>query len=120
MHMVISHSVRFALSLAVHLQVLNMYMVMSNLLLRLLQVVFSPLRCDGVGLSDGEVMERLWSYLRHFSRMTKEMRPSHRTDVLCHALIYYGYKTKEKLGKHIDTRHMVGTSFSFEMCNPTH
>lgn len=74
------------------------YRVMSSLLLSSLQVVFSPLHCDGVGLSDGEVMERLWSYLRRFSRMTKEMRPAHRTDVLCHALIYYGYKTKQKLG----------------------
>ncbi|CAI8049128.1 hypothetical protein GBAR_LOCUS27057, partial [Geodia barretti] len=62
------------------------------------QIIFSPLRCDGLGLSDGEVMERLWSFLRRFSRMTKEMRPAHRTDVLCHALIYYGYKTKRKLG----------------------
>ena len=43
-------------------------------------------------------MERLWSFLRRFSRMTKEMRPSHRTDILCHALIYYGHKTKQKLG----------------------
>jgi len=47
-----------------------------------MQSVFSPLRCDGLGLSDGEVMECMWSYLRHFSRMTKEMRPAHRVDVL--------------------------------------
>ena len=33
--------------------------------------------------------------------MTKEMRPSHREDVLAHALIYYGMKTKEKLGRWI-------------------
>ncbi len=52
-----------------------------------------------MGLSDGETMEQLWSYLRHFSRMTKEMRPSHRIDVLSSALIYYGIQTKEKLGK---------------------
>jgi hypothetical protein len=62
-----------------------------------MEVVFSPLRCDGLGLSDGEVMERLWSFLRRFSRMTKEMRPAHRADILSHALIYYGYKTKQKL-----------------------
>lgn len=30
--------------------------------------------------------------------MTKEMRPSHRTDVLVHALLYYGCTTKRKLG----------------------
>ena len=51
-----------------------------------------------LGLSDGETMERLWSYLRRFSRMTKEMRPSHRVDVLTSALVYYGIRTKEKLG----------------------
>jgi len=63
------------------------------------QIVMSPLRCAGVGLSDGEVMERLWSFLRRFSRMTKEMRPSHRIDVLAHALLHYCYKTKQKLGR---------------------
>ena len=30
--------------------------------------------------------------------MTKEMRPSHREDVLAHALVYYGIRTKNKLG----------------------
>lgn len=43
-------------------------------------------------------MERLWSYLRRYGRMTKEMRPSHRTDILVHALVHYGRKTKAKLG----------------------
>ena len=44
-------------------------------------------------------MERLWSYLRRFNRMTKEMRPSHRVDILSSALAYYGIKTKHRLGK---------------------
>ena len=43
-------------------------------------------------------MERLWSYLRRFSRMTKEMRPAHRLDILAHALLYYGYMRKQTLG----------------------
>ena len=60
--------------------------------------MFGPLRCQGIGLSDGETMERLWSYLRRFGRMTKEMRPSHRTDVLVHALLHYCRKTKSKIG----------------------
>ena len=30
--------------------------------------------------------------------MTKEMRPSHRVDVLTDALLYYGRKTAERLG----------------------
>ena len=64
-----------------------------------MKILFGPRRCEGIGLSDGETMERLWSYLRRFSRMTKEMRPSHRIDVLSGALIYYGIKTKKKLGK---------------------
>ena len=59
----------------------------------------SPLRCPGIGLSDGEVLERLWSFLRRFRKITKEMRPSHRVDVITHALLHYGYKTKQKLGR---------------------
>ena len=38
-----------------------------------LQAAFSPLFVKGIGLSDGEVMEKLRSYLRRFTRMTKEM-----------------------------------------------
>lgn len=60
--------------------------------------MYSPLRVEGIGLSDGEVMERLWSYLRRYSRITKEMRPAHRIDVLTHALLYYGITTKKKQG----------------------
>ena len=63
-----------------------------------MQVLFGPRRCEGVGLTDGEMMERLWSFMRRFSRMTKEMRQSHRTDVLCSALVYYGMQKKKKLG----------------------
>ena len=62
-------------------------------------MVHGPLRCEGVGLSDGEGMERLWSYMRRFGRMTKEMRPAHRTIVLSHALVYYGINKKGKLCK---------------------
>ncbi len=62
--------------------------------------MYSPLRCEGFALTDGEAMERMWSYLvRRFSRMTKEMRPSHRTDIIIHALVYYGLRKKKSLGK---------------------
>ena len=57
----------------------------------------SPLRCPGIGLSDGEVLDSLWSFLR---KMTKEMLPSHHVDVITHALLHYGYKTKQKLGRY--------------------
>ena len=50
------------------------------------------------GLSDGETLERLWSYLRRFAPMTKEMRPSHRIDVLSDALKYYAHKSISGLG----------------------
>ena len=57
------------------------------------------------------MMERLWSYLRRFSRMTKEMRPAHRIDVLTHALLYYGIKTKQKLGQYINYRSCILTAY---------
>lgn len=66
-------------------------------------MLYSPTRCEGIGLSDGEVMERLWSFLRRFGRLTKEMRPAHRVEVLVHALVYYGMKRKNKLGMYIYT-----------------
>ena len=50
-------------------------------------------------MSDGEGMERMWSYLRRFSRMTKEMRPSHRIDVLTDAIVYYAQKSILNIGK---------------------
>lgn len=61
-----------------------------------LQVKFGPLRCDGIGSSDGETVEHLWSFLRPFKKMRKETRPSHRVDILTHALMYYGIKNKEE------------------------
>ena len=62
------------------------------------KIKYGPRRCAGIGLSDGEGMERLWSYLRRFCRMTKEMRPSHRIDILSGALEYYGTLKKNRLG----------------------
>ena len=76
---------------------LTIYNIVVFLCIYFMQIVFSPLCCDGLGLSDGEVMERMWSYLRCFSRMTKEMCPAHRVDVLSHALLYYGFKQSKNL-----------------------
>jgi len=70
------------------------------------QVLFGPQRCDGIGLSDGETMERLWSYLRKFARMTREMS-SHHLHVLTSALIYYGIETKDKLGMSMDISTVI-------------
>ena len=57
----------------------------------------SPRHLIGFGLTDGEGVERLWSYLRRFARMTKEMRPSHRIDILCDALLLYARKSANRL-----------------------
>ena len=51
-----------------------------------------------MGLTDGEGMERLWSYLGKFSKITKEMTPEGRQDLLTDGLLYYGEKMKDKFG----------------------
>ena len=48
-------------------------------------------------MTDGEVAERLWAYLRRYSRMTKEMRPSHRIDILSDALLHYASNSARNL-----------------------
>ena len=66
------------------------------LYISLYYILYSPRRCKGIGLSDGEGMERLWSYLRRFSRMTKEMRPAHHIDVLSGGIGVLRDSTKTK------------------------
>ncbi|KAI8493215.1 hypothetical protein Bbelb_292190 [Branchiostoma belcheri] len=53
------------------------------------QVLYSTRRKEGFGLTDGECMERLWSFLRPFFKSTKEMTPSHRIDLLTDAILHY-------------------------------
>eukprot|EP00794_Sanderia_malayensis_P002560 gene2560-2957_t len=50
-----------------------------------------------VSLTDGEQCERLWSYLRCFSAITKEMIAANRKDLLTDALLYYARKKIKKL-----------------------
>jgi hypothetical protein len=47
---------------------------------------YSPRNIEGFGLTDGENVERLWSYLGRFARMTKEMSSGNRIDLLSDAL----------------------------------
>ena len=58
----------------------------------------------GFGLTDGEVMERLWSYLRGFASITKEMSPSRRIDALTDCLLHYGQQSKSKLAVRLKRR----------------
>lgn len=62
------------------------------------QVLYNPRRTKGLGLTDGEATERLWSYLGQFSSITKEITPENRIDLLTDGLEYYGRKIKSKLG----------------------
>lgn len=57
-----------------------------------------PLHDICFALTDGEVVERLWAYLRKYAKATKEMRPSHCIDVLTGALLHYSKKSAQKLG----------------------
>lgn len=53
---------------------------------------------EGIGLVDGELMERLWSYLRSFNKITKEMTVENRIFLLSEALLYFGRKKMLKIG----------------------
>ncbi len=64
-----------------------------------IQLKYSPRNRSGFGLTGGEGVERLWSYLRRFATMTKEMRPSHRVDVLIDALLRYSEHSAQKIGE---------------------
>jgi len=43
-------------------------------------------------------VEWLWAYLRRFASMTKEMRPSHRIDILSDALKHYARWASYNIG----------------------
>ena len=61
--------------------------------------MYSPRRIEGVGLTDGEGVERLWSFLRQFSRITKEMAADKRIDVLTDALLHHCDNITQNFGK---------------------
>ena len=61
----------------------------------------SPRNKIGYALSDGEGSERLWSFMRRFSRMTREMRPAHRVDVLTDAVLHFARATAGRLSMYV-------------------
>lgn len=65
------------------------------------QLEFGQRFVEGTGLNDGEGVERLWSYLRKFSSITKEMTVSNRHHLLVDALEHYSNRIKEKLGERL-------------------
>ncbi|XP_076079987.1 uncharacterized protein LOC143050754 [Mytilus galloprovincialis] len=58
----------------------------------------------GTGLTDGEGIERLWSYLRGFRKITKEMSLNNRQDLLTEAMLHHSEKTIYGLGTRMITR----------------
>ncbi len=62
------------------------------------QYHYSPRHKIGFGLTDGENLERLWSFLGKFSRMTKEMNTANRIDTLSDALHHYAKQKSAKMG----------------------
>ena len=90
--------IMFSSSIRVLPNIFRSTLLLFNVLcLHFLQAVLGTRRVPMIGLSDGEQCERLWSYLRCFSAITKEMTKSHRCDVLTSALIHYGKKSSGKL-----------------------
>ncbi|XP_030297532.1 uncharacterized protein LOC115596498 isoform X2 [Sparus aurata] len=63
------------------------------------QISYSCRNVEGAGLADGEQLERLWSYLRRFGKVTKEMTPSHRVDLLTDALLHYSSRIRKSQAK---------------------
>ncbi|ORY93787.1 hypothetical protein BCR43DRAFT_346228 [Syncephalastrum racemosum] len=53
------------------------------------QVEYNPRYLHGLGLTDGEGMERLWSYLGRFVPITRQMTAQNRVMTLCHALEHF-------------------------------
>ncbi|XP_071138989.1 uncharacterized protein [Mytilus edulis] len=62
------------------------------------QILIGPRRTENHGLTDGEGIERVWSYLGGFSTIAKEMTPENRTDLLKDGLIYFGQKIRDSIG----------------------
>jgi len=62
------------------------------------QKIYHPRTIESIGLTDGETLERLWSYLGRFVNTTKHMRSNHRLDILEMALEYIYQKSIKNLG----------------------
>lgn len=80
-------------------QVLPIWLVVDSYLY-IIKLSMNPRHKDKFGLTDGEVLERLWSFLRRFCKMTKEMRPAHRTDILTDALLHYSRLSSQNLSEY--------------------
>jgi len=65
------------------------------------QLKYHPRIQKDIGLTDGESLERIWSYLGRFVSTTKHMRPAHRLDILSLAIQHISKRMITDLGKFI-------------------
>ncbi|GBB94952.1 hypothetical protein RclHR1_02450005 [Rhizophagus clarus] len=65
------------------------------------QKIYHPRTIDSIGLTDGESLERLWSYLGKFVNITKYMKSNHRLDILGMALEHIYQKSIKRLANNL-------------------
>ena len=65
------------------------------------QLKYHPRIQKDIGLTDGESLERIWSYLGKFVLNTKHMRPAHRLDILSLAIQHISQRMIYDLGNFI-------------------
>lgn len=63
------------------------------------QVEYNPRFIDGFGLTDGEWLERLWSFPSGFVKLTRRMTPEHRMLTLSLALDHFKKEKILNIGK---------------------
>ncbi|OAD75770.1 hypothetical protein PHYBLDRAFT_186013 [Phycomyces blakesleeanus NRRL 1555(-)] len=70
------------------------------------QVKLNPKYRDGFGLTDGECLERLWSYLNRFVTMTRKMGQANRKLVLYRAIKFRNETKKVELGLMLESKYV--------------
>jgi hypothetical protein len=60
---------------------------------------YSPRYLGGFGLTDGEGIERFWSYLGEFTKLTRGMTKANRQMTLLTASKAFGAQKMESIGK---------------------
>lgn len=64
------------------------------------QVDYNPRYIEGFGMTDGEGMERFWSYLSGFVKTTRHMSKDNRKLTLTHGVKYFSHQKRKDIGKH--------------------
>ena len=63
------------------------------------KLLMNPRRLESYGMVEGECVERFWSFLGKFSKITKEMTTGRRKDLLTDAVLHFRNKKIELIGK---------------------